>query len=168
MRTANDEKNYLRCSPLALLDSRSRAADVPCTSKSGPAHWRTFVDWTHRFCFRYPRTFKLIRDVSERKSIVVLRSKGDIYVYLDKRFKPQEIDEITRSGNPPEPTQINGFTFYYVGPGGGGVDYPDDYLFNLRGELLNIEFDGPYPHGTSPFEETQKLEPKLLATFRTF
>jgi hypothetical protein len=55
-----------------------------------------------------------------------------------------------------------------VGPGGGGVLYSDDYLFNLRGRLLHIEFDGPYIHDKTPSEETKTLEPKLLATFQTF
>jgi hypothetical protein len=48
------------------------------------------------------------------------------------------------------------------------VLYSDDYLFNLRGKLLHIEFDGPYIHDKTPSEETKKLEPRLLATFQTF
>jgi hypothetical protein len=63
---------------------------------------------------------------------------------------------------------LGGVTFYYVAPGGGGVFYPDDYLFNLRGKILHIEFDGPYFHDNHPSEEAKKLEPQLLATFRTF
>jgi len=148
----------------------SVAADVPCSAKSGPAGWRTFVDRTHRFCFQYPPTYKTIPDTSERRSIVALDAEGEIYVWLDKRpFKVEELEAFSRSGNPPpEPTKIGGVTFYYVGPGGGGVFYPDDYFFNLRGKILHIEFDGPYFHDNHPFEETKKLEPKLLATFQTF
>jgi hypothetical protein len=146
----------------------SVSADVPCGAQSGPAGWRTFVDRTRRFCFQYPPTYKAIRDTSQRGSIVALHAEGEIYVWLDKRFKLEQLDEISRSGNPPEPTQINGLTFYYVGPGGGGADYPDDYLFNLRGKILHIEFDGPYINDNHPSEEAKKLEPQLLATFRTF
>src|SRR2546427_11895570 len=121
----------------------SVAADVPCSAKSGPAGWRTFVDRTHRFCFQYPPTYKTIPDTSERRSIVALDAEGEIYVWLDKRpFKVEELEAFSRSGNPPEPTKIGGVTFYYVGPGGGGVFYPDDYFFNLRGKILHIEFDG--------------------------
>jgi hypothetical protein len=87
---------------------------------------------------------------------------------LDKRFRLEHLDDISRSGNPPEPTQINGLTFYYVGPGGGGVDYLDDSLFKLRGKILHIEFDGPYVNDNHPSEDAKKLEPQLLATFRTF
>ena len=155
---------------IVCLAQTSVAADFPCRARSGPAGWRTFVDRTHRFCFQYPPIYKAIRDASERRSIVVLEAEAQaqIYVWLDKRFKLQQMGDISRSGNPPEPTQINGVTFYYVGPGGGGVDYSDDYLFNLRGKILHIEFDGPYINDNHPSEETKKLERQLLATFRTF
>jgi hypothetical protein len=146
----------------------SFSADAPCSAQSGPAGWRTFVDRTHRFCFQYPPSYKAIRDTSNRGSIVALQAEGQIYVWLDKRFKLEQLDDISRSGNPPGPTQINGLTFYYVGPGGGGVEYSDDYLFNLRGKILHIEFDGPYVHDNHPSAETKKLEPQLLATFRAF
>jgi|SRR5579863_2429200 len=146
----------------------SGAGDVPCSAKSGPAGWLTFVDRTHRFCFQYPPTYKAIRDTSSRRSVVALEAEGRIYVWLDKRFKLEQLDDISRSGNPPERTQINGVTFYYVGPGGGGVDYPDDYLFKLQGKILHIEFDGPYVNDNHPFEKTKKLEPQLLGTFRMF
>jgi hypothetical protein len=151
-----------------LCCQMSVAADVPCSAKSGPAGWRTFVDRTHRFCFQYPPIYKAVRDTSERRSIVVLQAQGRIYIWLDKRFKLEQLDDISRSGNPPEPTQINGLTFYYDGPGGGGVDYPDDYLFILRGKILHIEFDSPYVNDNHPSEEAKKLEPQLLATFRTY
>ena len=153
---------------MVCLAQRSVAADVPCSAKSGLAGWRTFVDRTHRFCLQYPAIYKAVRDTSGRRSIVVLEAEAQIYVWLDRRFKLQQLGDISRSGNPPEPTQINGVTFYHVGPGGGGVHYSDDYLFNLRGKILHIEFDGPYINDNHPSEETKKLEPQLLATFRTF
>jgi hypothetical protein len=155
--------------PMFCLAQTSVAADVPCSAKSGTAGWRTFVDRTHRFCFQYPPIYKAVRDTSKRRSIVNLEAEGEIYLWLDKRpFKLQKLEDFSRSGNPPEPTQINGVTFYYVGPGGGGVFYPDDYLFDLRGKILHIEFDGPYINDNHPSEGTRKLEPQLLATFRTF
>jgi hypothetical protein len=97
----------------------------------------------------------------------VLEAEGQIYFCLERRFKPQQLDEISQSGNPPEPTKIGGLTFYYNHPG-GGVDYSDDYLFKLRGKLLHIEFPGPYTNDNKPAEETRKLEPKILTTFRIF
>lgn len=56
-----------------------------------------------------------------------------------------------------------------MGPGGGGADYPDDYVLNLRGKILHFDFDGPYVFKDNhPSEATKKLEPQLLATFQTF
>ncbi len=112
--------------------------------------------------------YKAARDRSQRRSIVALEAEGEIFIWLDNRFKLEQLDDISRSGNPPEPIQIDGRTFYYVGPGGGGVEYSDDYLLNLRGKILHIEFDGPYINDNHPPQETKKLEPQLLATFRTF
>ena len=68
----------------------------------------------------------------------------------------------------PEERKIGPLSFYYNGPGGGVVDYSDNYLFNLRGKLLHIEFDVPYIHDNHPAPEVRELELKLLATFRTF
>jgi hypothetical protein len=146
----------------------SFAGEVPCSTKNAPTGWHTFVDRTHKFCFQYPPVYKAVRDTSERKSIVVLNAEGQIYVWLDKRFSLQQLEDISRSGNPPETTKINGLLFYYVGPGGGGVDYSDDFLFNLRGKILHIEFDGPYINDNHPSDVAKELEPQLLATFRTF
>jgi hypothetical protein len=44
---------------------------------------------------------------------------------------------------PPERRQFGTETFYYYGPGGGGVSYPDQYFFDLKGKTLFIAFDGP-------------------------
>ena len=96
-------------------------------------------------------------------------SEGYIDVWLDERpFDLQRLDHITHSSNYPEERKINGLSFYYNGPGGGGVDYPDDFLFNLQGKILHIEFVGPYYPFNHPSESTRKLEPELLKTFRTF
>ena len=94
---------------------------------------------------------------------------GDIVVWFDQYpFGEQRFEELSRSGNPPEVTKIGQYTFRYNGPGGGGVDYSDDYLFNLHGKLLHIEFDGPYIEDNHPPPKVRELEPKLLATFRVF
>jgi hypothetical protein len=60
------------------------------------------------------------------------------------------------------------YAFYYYGPGGIGVSYPNTYFFNLRGKTLYITFDGPYINDKTPSAETKKLERELLATFRLF
>ena len=58
--------------------------------------------------------------------------------------------------------------FITMVPGGGGVQYADEYFFNLRGKTLTITFDGPYDGGKTPSAETKKLELEILATFSVF
>lgn len=68
-----------------------------------------------------------------------------------------------------DPVQVGPFTFYYWGPGGGGVEYPDVYFFNLHGNTLSLGFDGPYTERSkSPHQQTKQIERKVLASFRTF
>ena len=69
---------------------------------------------------------------------------------------------------PPEPVGIGNHTFYYWGPGGGGVSYPDQYFFNLRGTELSFAFDGPYENDKTPTERAKKMERMLLASLREF
>lgn len=69
-----------------------------------------------------------------------------------------------------DPVHVGSHTFYYWGPGGGGVDYPDSYFFNLNGKTLRFEFDGHYSlsSGKSPDEQTKQIERKVLDSFRSF
>jgi hypothetical protein len=89
---------------------------------------------------------------------------------LNKAFRLSTLQTIapTEIDSPPEPVRIGKNTFYYYGPGGGGVSYPDGYYFNLHGKILLIYFDGPYEMDKTPTPETKKLERKVLATFRAF
>jgi hypothetical protein len=87
-----------------------------------------------------------------------------------KAFDLQSFVETAPTGieSPPEPVHIGRYTFYYYGPGGGGVQYADAYFFDLRGKTLTVTFDGPYDGDKTPSAETKKLEPEIMATFCTF
>jgi hypothetical protein len=102
------------------------ASGVPCNSASGPPGWRVYVDEGHRFCFQYPPIYKISRDGLRRHSMVLeLRAEGDILVWFDQRpFSPSRFEELSRSGNPAEPTKIGGLTFYYNGPEREGLTTP--------------------------------------------
>lgn len=58
--------------------------------------------------------------------------------------------------------------FYYCGPGGGGVTYPDNFYFGIRGRTFSIIFYGPYKDDKTPDAETKRIEPEVLASFRAF
>ena len=149
----------------------SVAGDGHCSQEHGPSGWRVYVNDKNGFCFRYPPSYKIGQDPNTRHGMILdlLGQGGDILVWVDQYpFGEHRFEELSRSGNPPEEKKIGQYSFYYNGPGGGGVDYSDDYLFNLRGKLLHIEFDGPYIHDNHPSPKVRELEPNLLATFRVF
>jgi hypothetical protein len=61
------------------------------------------------------------------------------------------------------PFRVGSNTFYYIGAGGGGVNYPDTFFYNLHGRILVIEFNGPYPTDSkSPSDETKAIEKLVL------
>jgi len=122
-----------------------------------------FVSTTHRATNSFP--VPRIRPSSLRVCIPTHTSS-----FENKPFNLQRFAETAPTGveSPPSPVQVGEYTFYYYGPGGGGVSYPDLYFFNLRGKTLHITFDGPYIHDKTPSAETRKLERELLATFRLF
>jgi hypothetical protein len=97
--------------------------------------------------------------------------EASIYItFEDKAFDLQSLVARAPTGydSPPEPAPAGPNTFYYYGPGGGGVDYADQYFFDLKGKTLYISFSGPYVNDKTPSSETKALEPKLLASLRTF
>jgi hypothetical protein len=64
------------------------------------------------------------------------------------------------------PFRVGVHTFYYIGPGGGGVTYPDTFFYNLHGHILIIEFDGPYPPDRkSPSDAVKSFERVVLGSF---
>lgn len=69
---------------------------------------------------------------------------------------------------PPATVRLGKRVFYFYGPGGGAVDYPDQYLMELNGKILSIEFGGPWKDSKSPIEETKRLETKILSTLQIY
>lgn len=94
---------------------------------------------------------------------------GRVIVALDRRrFNLEAIERYyAHTGwDAPVTFRVGGNTFYYFGTGGGGVPYPDTFLYDLNGRILVIEFDGPYPEGKSPSVETRGIEKVVLQSFR--
>lgn len=151
------------------------AADNPGACAPIPSGWSTYVDHAHGFCFQYPSIYRREHNKYDKQGTVTLRrahSEGRIYVvFEDKAFDLQRFIEHAPTGyeSPPEAMQFGPNTFYYYGPGGGGVSYADRFFHDLRGKTLYITFDGPYPDDDkSPTAETKEFEQKILASFRTY
>ena len=183
----------LSCMPVASQPSRKHPE--PCPVKAAPSGWQTYVDRWHGFCFSYPPTYtpvaqpwltiytnapdksalKRLRKAAQEHRLGRLQSRQDttagIIVSLeDEPFSLESFVAGAPTGidGPPELKQFGPETFYYYGPGGGGVEYADQYFFDLKGKTLLIIFDGPYTNDKTPSPETKDLEGRLLQTFRTF
>jgi hypothetical protein len=96
---------------------------------------------------------------------------GRMIIALDRRrFDLQAIERYYAHTGWSQPVSfhVDGNTFYWYGPGGGGVTYPDTFLYDLNGRILIFEFDGPYtPDSKSPSEETKGIEKVVLQSFRS-
>jgi hypothetical protein len=96
---------------------------------------------------------------------------GTMTIALDRRsFNLQAIERYYAHTGWEQPVsfRLDGNTFYWYGAGGGGVTYPDTFLYDLNGHILIIEFDGPYLDGSkSPPEETRGIEKLVLESFRS-
>ena len=180
---------------MPVASQTSRKHREPCPVKTAPSGWQTYVDQLHGFCFSYPPTYARVaepwlekythapskselnyfRKAAQEGRMLRLQNKRDTSVSIDVFLGKEPFDlESFVSGaptgieDPPERRQFGTETFYYYGPGGGGVEYPDQYFFDLKGKTLFISFDGPYINEKTPSEETKNMEEKLLATLRTF
>ncbi len=168
------------------------ATHVPCPAGNTPKGWVVYIDRAHGFCFSYPPVYTPSAEswLDEYKSqpdywrtLSEAVHEGRLLQLQHKKFKDASIWVWLRpaqfdlesfvkgapmgSESPPEPIKIGRYTFYYYGPGGGGVCYPDEYFFNLRGKTLNIDFDGPCRNDKTPTPEIKEIERRLLPTFRT-
>lgn len=97
---------------------------------------------------------------NQGKILLILDRRHFSLVTLETRYAHTGWEE-------PQQVQVGAHTFYFYGAGGGGTTYPDDYIYNLKGLILEMRFDGPYPpKSKSPTEETQQMEKKILGSFR--
>jgi hypothetical protein len=164
--------------PIALLACFSASAQTvkasPCAkdTQGETATWRVYYDSTHHFCFRYPRSYQV--KTKPKGTCAELRDEhAEASIYICTRpeaFKLSALVARAPTGieSLPEPVPVGSNTFYYYGPGGGGVSYPDQYFFNLHGKTLALSFDGPYENDKTPSDAAKKMEMKALASFREY
>jgi len=169
------------------------APGVPsCPTDNTPAGWKTYVNDKYRFCFSYPPNYTPIAEpwreytddpeyfrqigeaVDEGRAFYLQDTQHpDARLCITIATQAWDLNSLTKSAptgqeTPPEPKIIDGQVFYYYGPGGGGVCYPDQFFYDLRGKPLSISFSGPCVNDRTPTPATKEIEQKLLATFRTF
>ncbi|MGA8877762.1 MAG: hypothetical protein WCC25_08625 [Candidatus Korobacteraceae bacterium] len=166
---------------------------APCPTTETPPGWKTYVNEKYRFCFSYPPIYTPVdepwgpkysdtpeyadqlRKAAEEWRLSRLddaQEAGDSVIIQigTGPFDLQELIKCAPTGEegPPRPSEILGRTFYYYGPGGGGVCYPDQFFYNLRGKTLTVSFTGPCVDDKTPSPQTKVIEQEMLASFRTF
>src|ERR1700675_46615 len=140
----------LTCMPAASQPSQKQGER--CRIATAPSGWPTYVDRLHGFCFRYPPTYapvaqpwlkkytnapnksalNRLRTAAQEGRMLRLQHKQDTAVSITAFLTEQPFNlesfvagAPTGIEDPPEPKQFGAQTFYYYGPGGGGVAYPD-------------------------------------------
>ena|SRR5690348_18514520 len=147
------------------------------------AAMKRYVDYNLGFELSYPASYRVTelpcvvaRSLAREglQSLLYVsrgagRSQGNIALILDRRhfsLATLETRYAHTGWEEPQQVQVGAHTFYFYGAGGGGTTYPDDYIYNLNGLILEMRFDGPYASGRkSPVEETQQMEKKILGSF---
>ncbi|MEK9181174.1 MAG: hypothetical protein AAB871_02995 [Patescibacteria group bacterium] len=145
------------------------------------ADWKTYKNDKYGFEIKYPSDYKIaplpeLDEYWKSKGLEYLmnvkqaQANASIQIYTQGQF---DLDRVMREYAPtglqdilPVVKVIGQNTFYYYGPGGGGVEYPDQYFYNLAGKLLVTNFDGPYENDKTPSNAAKQMEIQMLGTFK--
>jgi hypothetical protein len=178
---------------LVSLTLRSQTvATGPCEAHTAHPDWLIYTNRELHFCLRYPPTYHEVSVPSSDESSIFqlvgrldlnelppgtygapVDNKASIYFVLNpKSFSVKQLQTCCAptglDDTSPTTIHIAERVFYFYGPGGGGVDYPDDYLMEINGKILSIQFGGPWKDSKSPIEETKRLETTILSTLQTY
>ncbi len=145
---------------------------------SPPGDWNTYNNSDHKFSLKYPPTYSFNQSSGKELTFDKLANlvkfdhndkDSTFEINLDTHtFNLEYLKKYAPTGSEnllPNPTKIGEKTFYYYGAGGGGVNYPDQYFYNLNGQILKFVFWGPYENEKTPTEEAKKVEVQILSTF---
>ncbi len=136
--------------------------------------WRTYSNSQYGFSFKYPAQYSetgvaggpdnaLVAFYDETQDTTVLVALST------KKFTMANLHSYAPTGSEdvdPVQASFGDNTFYYYGPGGGGVAYPDRYFYNLDGNILYFQFNGPYENDKTPNAAAKSLASQILSTFK--
>jgi hypothetical protein len=148
---------------------------TPTISSDPTLNWKTYVNPEFGFSFRYPQDYDetgvaggrdlpivALKHVSQDSTILVAESTKKFSMANLRSYAPTGQENID-----PEMRIIGENTFYYYGPGGGGVAYPDQYFYNLVERNIIIQFSGNYDNDKTPDLASKALQETILSTFKS-
>ena len=139
--------------------------------------WKTYRNEEYGFEFKYPTTILQQTNngsqvnnkniilakfkTKDNKAIEVLFDYGSVFSidYL-KKYAPTGSEDLD-----PEKLIFGNNIFYYYGPGGGGVCYPDQFFHDYKGKIFILNFFG-CENDKQPPESTKIIERQILSTFK--
>src|SRR5260370_16930830 len=97
------------------------ARSVPCDTGSVPKGWRTYVDRTHGFCFRYPPIYKRVPNEVHKEwlptfhLVTFQRLHSDAHIFVSMNAKPSYFQSFFQPPppailSPPAPIHISPLT----------------------------------------------------------
>lgn len=137
-----------------ILNSLKTNPVVPKPTVTPNANLSSYRNDVYKFSFDYPNVYKL-QDIggsatsSDGKKIIAsFAGKKEQYIEVifdSSTFSTENLKKYASTGNedfPPTPVAGISTQFYYYGPGGGGVCYPDQYFTKLNNGILIFRFLG--------------------------
>jgi hypothetical protein len=139
--------------------------------------WITYTSPAYDFKFQYPELYRY-QDISREEvdnnddttiARFMTNDGRELTVAVSViAFTKEHLHTYAPTGSEaidPESVTLGNTAFYYYGPGGGGVCYPDRYFTNLKGKILVLSFSG-CDNDKTPSEATKKIEIDILSTFQ--
>jgi hypothetical protein len=139
------------------------------SASSIPANWKTYTNPTYKFSFKYPSDF--INRSPESSGILAsfTNSINNLDIKFDNTyFSLESLHRYAPTGSEsvnPDLLTVGNNVFYYYGPGGGGVCYPDQFFTNLNGKILIFNFTG-CENDKTPSQSFKATENQILSTFK--
>ena len=148
---------------------------TPTPTPAETVSWRTYRNDEYGFEFEYPASYQetiletqspILKGITSFEMVegkgldVVLDVNTFSLDYLKTYYAPTGNESFN-----PEQKVFGKNTFYYYGPGGGGVCYADQYFLNLTNKILHFRFHG-CENDKTPSDEMKFIEQQILSTFR--
>ena len=136
--------------------------------------WKTYRNEEYGFEFEYPPEYREIskENLTETAQLAYFKAEdnSEFSVLLDDgAFSLEYLRKYAPTGAEgfnPEKITIADKTFYYYGPGGGGVCYPDQYFINVNNKVLLFKFFALCENDKTPPEYIKNVASHILSTFR--